>query len=224
MNASGGQTRIVSGAMIAGLVVLSCTTMVLLYAKSKAESNLQDLKAMNRELREKAELKDQTISNLQVSVQRLEATTAEPQGPSPAALNAEFRGRMDKLSSIQTQTLAVIKAVAAKVGAAESPERQFKLQQAGVAMLEEQKARQDKNVAEQKNKVTELVSTLQIPDEAVGLSSEKALNNPGLRRYWPYFQAKRDLENVQYINEKLTMRLMQERVNLDLEGRVRKAE
>jgi|ERR1043166_4818487 hypothetical protein len=87
---------------------------------------------MNRELREKAELKDQTISNLQVSVQRLEATRAEPQGPGPAALNAEFRGRMDKLSSIQTQTLAVIKAVAAKIGAAESPERQFKLQQPGL--------------------------------------------------------------------------------------------
>jgi hypothetical protein len=74
-------------------------------------------------------------------------------------------------------------------------------------MLEEQKARQDKNLAEQKNKVTELLSTLQVPDETAGLSSEKALNNPGLKRYWPYFQAMRDLENLQYINEKLTIEI-----------------
>jgi hypothetical protein len=256
MSVPATQTRIVITTMAVGLIVLTCSTIVLLYAKSHLETELRQLKDASGELREKLQAKERATSDLQESIQRLQATSVVPpqlsaaanlelrgrldnlsnmqsqtlaaikiaatSPPQPSmAANSDFREQMDHLSNIQSQTLAVVQGVAGKMGVAVSPERQLRLQKAGVALLEEEKARRENALADHKAKLAELISTLRVPDEVAGLASDKALGMPSLKRYWPYFEARRNMELQQLVTERVNLRLIQEKVNLEMEEKLR---
>ena len=50
------------------------------------------------------------------------------------------------------------------------------------------------------------------------MPTSKALEMQSLQAYWPYFEAKADLEPMQRLMESIKVRLVQERVNAAVEA------
>ena len=69
-----------------------------------------------------------------------------------------------------------------------------------------------------KQKVTALLLSLKVPDDVVSIPTAKALETPSLQAYWPYFEAKKELEPLQRIVESLKIRLVQDRLNATIEA------
>ena len=64
-----------------------------------------------------------------------------------------------------------------------------------------------------KQKATELLTSLNVPDDISRMDANKALDTPDLRPYWPFFEAKREREILQTLEDRLRMRLIQEQVD-----------
>ena len=64
-----------------------------------------------------------------------------------------------------------------------------------------------------KQKAAQLLTTLSVPDEISRMEANKALDTAGLRAYWPFFEAKRERDVLQTLEDRLRMRLIQEQVD-----------
>ena len=69
-----------------------------------------------------------------------------------------------------------------------------------------------------KQGAAELLLSLNISPEVSTMDVAKALDTASLRAYWPYFEARRERDSLQYFIERLRGRLLQERVDSRIEG------
>src|SRR5258706_7441374 len=220
MKGSQKQTILRVGVITAGLVVFIGIVAFVLNQPSKDKAALEKFEQLTRELRADVEARDRTIDQLQNSLRQIHASNTSAPQTSPAnkvALdlsgNSELVGRLEAITAAQKQTMALVHKVGAKVGAFDSPERTAQEAQAGIAALEEAQAEHQKKLAEATQRMTELVVSLKVPDEAAGLDTDKALNTPSLQAYWPYFEARRERENARVITERLNLRIIQEQID-----------
>ena len=65
---------------------------------------------------------------------------------------------------------------------------------------------QEQKVEAAKQKVKRLLSALNVPEEASQMDSAAALDTASLKQYWPYFEAKKELEEA--VSLEVTMRLL----------------
>ena len=65
---------------------------------------------------------------------------------------------------------------------------------------------QEQKVEAAKQKVKRLLSALNVPEEASQMDSAAALDTVSLKQYWPYFEAKKELEEA--VSLGVTMRLL----------------
>ena len=103
---------------------MACVSVILLVARSGDKAALENMKTTNRDLREQIVTKDRIALDLQTAIQQLQAATNALQQSLTA--QSGLRDPLDRLLNIQTQNLTATKALAVKLGAAESPELQLK--------------------------------------------------------------------------------------------------
>lgn len=144
------------------------------------------------------------------NIRGLPAMPTDPSNPALVRAIAE-------LSLSQSNTAIVIERLlraTAGIQATESIEQAQKRLQALEASAVEEQQRCDA----MKQKVNALLLSLKVPDDVASIPAAKALESPSLQAYWPYFEAKKELEPMQRILESLKIRLVQDRINVATEA------
>lgn len=175
-------------------------------------------------------LAEAEIARLRAENQAAEPRSyAAPAAPSPAPMPQEGLGQpryvvpveppaellrqLGAMAQLQSNTFAMVQMLVDKAGETDSPQLKLKQQAATISALEVALNDQQLKVAAAKRKLEEQITTLQVPDDVIPLNPETGLALPSLRQYWPYLEAKRDIDNAERAIESLQRRLRQQRID-----------
>jgi len=84
---------------------------------------------------------------------------------------------------------------------------------AGLGHLEALAQEGQQQLQSARQKAKELLTTLNVPADVSTMDANKALDAATLRPYWPFFEAKRERELLQGLDERLKRRLIQEQID-----------
>jgi hypothetical protein len=211
---------------VTGFVLLGGIALVLavmLTNREKVDPGLDELRNECIALRTQIDTCATTMAELQASVQQLRNARRDLPAGRPASgsntvsSDLAWVRALSELSLAQSNTALVVERLlksTSDVKTPETPEQAMKRRHALEASATEEQQRCD----DMKQKVTELLFSLKVPDEVATTPTSKALEMPSLQAYWPYFEAKRELEPMQRILESLKARLAQERIHARLEA------
>jgi vacuolar-type H+-ATPase subunit I/STV1 len=127
--------------------------------------------------------------------------------------------RLDELAALQVKTLALVQTLADKVVEASSPEQKLKQREASIAALEAALRDQQQQAAAAKKAMDDLRVSLQVPEDVVALEPATGLALESLRQYWPYLEAKKNLQTAEQAAESLQRRLRQQRAEAAVDAR-----
>jgi hypothetical protein len=188
-------------------------------AWKRTNLRISELEQTCEDLRSQLEAREQMIADL-----RGERPVADPgirgtnTATSVAATQAELQRRMAEVAALQSNAAALVQALVATREAPEAAEIPEHLERARVSMqvyekhLQEAREKASALAAQTKN----LLITLNIPREVAAGDPNKALSSVELQPYWPYFEAKRELEAQNIMLERLKMRMLQETVEAEI--------
>lgn len=211
------QSRILRMFMFASFLGLTVATLLLLHLRSKDREMLQDLTRSNAELQSQLEDRDRSMKDLQGSTRQLQTATQALKAPTETgavvetSTALELARRLEATASIQQQTLELVQKLGKRMGAPET-ERSPEQIKAQVAGLEQAREEIRVKLADAKKKVADLLNTLAVPEEVAVLDYSRAMNMPSLQRYWPFFEAARERENMVIVAERLNLRIIQEQI------------
>ena len=205
---------------VAVLVALGSVTVLVLNRQAATSLAVTELRNQCEELRSQIEGRDQTITELRTSVERsqqspLGAPTADRGSfpPPGSGAEVELARRIADLTVLQSNTLALVERLTARAADADSPAEKAQRRQAGVAYLEKYLAEHQNKLEASKRRAAELLFGMSIPADISALEPSKALETAALKDYWPYFEARRERDSLQFIMERLQIRLVQEQVD-----------
>jgi hypothetical protein len=203
--------------IIAALSMVVAAATLLLRHRDKAV--IETVRQETVGLRAELEARDRSVSELQAKLEESLQQLPTQQPTSSADSLAELARRFDQLTVQQNKTLALVESLAAsKAVAPEPPEQAQQRRQSAVALLDWQlKSEQDKLDAA-KQKVEQLVTAWRVPDEVSTMDVTMGLDHASLKQYWPYFEAKRERDELQRYVSILKIRVMAEKIDLGLEA------
>jgi len=122
------------------------------------------------------------------------------------------------LTVLQSNTLALVERLMARAAAAQPPPESPRQQEAAIAALEFSAAEHQQKLDAVKQRAAELLAALNIPAEVSTMDPSKALDTASLRAYWPFFEAKRERDSMQFLMDRLRLRLAQEQLDARVEA------
>ena len=204
---------------IAVLLALVSIAAFLWNRQAATTAALTAVQHQCEELRSQLEARDQTITDLRSSIERLQHSgpvalrTERTADPNRAiSVETEFTRRLAELTVVQSNTLALVEKLmerATNLQPPESPQQR----QAGLAALELSVGEFQQKVEAAKQRAADLLVTLNIPVEVSTMDPSKALATASLKSYWPFFEAQREREHMMFLMEKLQERLLQEQLD-----------
>ena len=198
------------------LIFLGLGVWLWFWKETHARSLLQTVQKENAGLRDELTAKDATIADLRARVERLEGTfpsrSTEP--PPFNSENRELGNRLAELAILQSNMLAMVEKLSPQARRPESPEEIQRQRNERIQVLESQLAEQQRKVESANQKVEELRTSLNVPDDVAALDNDKALDLPSLKTYWPYFEARREKDLVRRLAEILRMKVAAEKLDL----------
>jgi hypothetical protein len=167
-------------------------------------------------LRAQIDVRDQTISDL--NAKTLNQSILEPTIPLPSSAGsadalALLSHRLDQLAFQQANILTLVQRLASKDGPSELPEPKPLEWQKAIDSLDARAASRQDNLNAAKRKIDHLALNLQVPDEVAMTDPAEALDIPGLKKYWPYFQARRERDEIQRFITILKMKAVSEELD-----------
>ena len=69
-----------------------------------------------------------------------------------------------------------------------------------------------------RTRASDLLISLDIPEEIANKSQSEAMASVSLRKFWPYYEARREAETQQRITETIHLRLLQEKVDFQIKS------
>jgi DNA repair exonuclease SbcCD ATPase subunit len=214
--------------MIPAIVVFAavvCGTAVLWSRQTATTAALITLQRQCEDLRSQLEARDQTLAELRSSIERWQhsapaTSITERAIPSAPGVSADFvlTGRLADLTLLQSNTLALVERLMARAAAAQPPPESPRQQEAAIAALEFSAAEHQQKLDAAKQRAAELLAALNIPAEVSTMDPSKALDTASLRAYWPFFEAKWERDSVQFLMDRLRLRLAQEQLDARVEA------
>ena len=191
------------------LIVLGLGVLLWFWKETRARSLLQSVQKENASLREALSARDATIADLRARVERLEGTfpSRSTERPPLNAENRELGGRLAELTILQSKTLALVEKLLPQERQTGSPEEIQRQRYERIQWVESQLAEQQRKVESANQKVEEFLTSLNVPDDVAALEIDKALDLPSLKKYWPYFEARREKDSVRRLAVILRMRV-----------------
>jgi hypothetical protein len=204
---------------------VGCAVVVFALAASfmKMRSDSALLEASRREcaeLRAQIDARDQTISDMREKLANQSQLESLPRSASPAsAPDASWKlaNRLEQLAVQQTNILALVQKLASKEETLQSGQGRLPGQERVVASLDAQATAQQQRLEAAKQKVEQLVLSLQVPDEVALMDAAAGRDVPGLKKYWPYFEAKRERDELQRFITIAKIKAESERLDLESE-------
>ena len=201
------------------LFVAICTFGFLTFRQQTALRNARFTKELS-DLRQQLDRRDQIIEDLRTSVRQLQAVTASPPtvprktaSPAPRELLGEldWLERLHELEIRQSNTLALVERMAERAPDAEALEA-LATQLETLLAREEASGMDDGQALEAaRQRTAEMLVSLAVPTEVAEMEAGKALDNPALQNYWPYFEAKQAQDNLETLALRLRSRTLNDR-------------
>jgi len=200
------------------LIVAACGTAIFWNRQNVTTTEWQ---RQCDEFRSLHEAHVQAIADLRNSIERLQlgivGTTHATSSARTVNVEADLTIRLAELAVLQSNTLALVERLMARAASLAPPESLHQ-REAGITALESAAAEHQQKLDAIKQKVVDLLVTLNIPPEVSSMDAAKVFDNPSLRTYWPFFEAKRQRENMQFLLERLQARLMQEKLEAKVQA------
>ena len=158
------------------------------------------------------------VSELAILRERLDQQSQENAATQEMFSRPDMVRRLAYLEAQQSNVTAHIQSSANSSQSGISYETTLKGQQQALAELKTQVIAQEQKAAATKAKLEDWRRSLDVSDEMVVLEASVALKSPGLANYWPYFEAKRELEEAIDLTQLLKRKLQIEEFDLTLES------
>jgi len=220
MNVSPNRLRRLLILMVA-LGGLGAVAALILFERARTTTALRELRREAAELREQLEARDTTISSLQIEVQQLRRGALVANGArtsSVSPVDMEWARRVTELTLQQSNTAVIIERLLARTADAPPPAVVAQRREAALTALEASVQEEQQKLEAAKQRAAELLISLNIPADVSTMDAAKALDTASLRAYWPYFEAKRERDSLQYLAERFRLRLMQEQLDARIEA------
>lgn len=207
--------------LVVALAAVGVVVALIFFERARTTAALRELRREAAELREQLEARDTTISSLQAEVQQLRrgvlvADGARTSSVSPSDL--EWARRVTELTLHQSNTAVIIERLLARTPDAPPPAVAAQRRAAGLAALEASVQEEQQKLEAAKQKAAELLISLNIPADVSTMDAAKGLDTASLRAYWPYFEAKRERDSLQFLEERFRLRLIAERLDARIEA------
>ena len=199
------------------LVVLICLVAMYLQASEseaiarheagKLETRLESLET---ELAAVKEFLNQTRGDDQ-GVRLTNNAQGTPTDPS------ELLQRVVQLEAQQLSTLTVMQNSGSATAPMLSSGKALAERQLALAALSARATAQDEKVAAAKAKLKEWLKALNVPDNIAALDNSTGMAKPSLVNYWPYFEAKQELEEALDFARLLKRKIQLEELDLGIE-------
>jgi hypothetical protein len=220
-----------AGKMRPGIILAVClvalATVTALFWRTWAQDKAakEALRQEGQQLRAQVEERDQKIKDLQGKLRQFKGLP----GFSPLAgdderlsgsggVEVELSHRLADLTVLQSNMLALVERLTARVSAMDSTDALPKGGQAVVGVLENYLAQYQQQAEEAKQKAASFLLTLNVPAEIAGMEAKSALENANLKVYWPYFEARTDRENAEVRIDRLRRQVERARINASIEA------
>lgn len=181
--------------IVCSLVVVACVAGLYrrgTAAIASAERENSEVKAQLDSIAgELAAIKDQ-LSQLN----NRSAATREIFLPSTSTGQSNALNQVAEMIVQMSNTLALVQSLNTTPQANISPEKELIGRQQVFAVLSNHVTAQEQKVAETKSKLMDWAASLKIPDEVATQDPSTALKTPSLANYWPYFEAKLELDEA----------------------------
>jgi hypothetical protein len=168
-------------------------------------------------LRTELESRDKVVSELQSKVEESSQPPPSQKPPLSAGSFAELERRLDQLTAQQNKTLALVQSLASGGAQAESPESKQQRRQSAIALLDGELKTQQERLDAAKEKVEQLVTTWNVPDEVSRMDVSAGLDSVALKQYGPYFEARRERDELQRFVSILKMKVAAEKIDLSID-------
>ena len=203
--------------------VLIAIPVVMRVTLNKTNQRLAELQRTCDDLREQLQARDQTLAELQSQFTlrgtNLATQTFTPSGTAAVPVTeADLQRRMAEVTALQAKASELVQALMAMREAPEAAEIPEQLDRARVSLdvydKHLQEARQKAKTLATQTK--DLLLSLNIPRDIAHMEPGKALASVDLQPYWPYFEAKQEMESQNLLVERLRIRMLQEKVEAEV--------
>jgi len=213
--------KIILAALAFAIVI--AVPIVMRTTLNKTNQRLAELQRICDDLREQLQARDQTLAELQ-SQFTLRGTNpathvVTPTGTTAAPVTeADLQRRMAEVTALQAKASELVQALVAMREAPEAVEIPEQLDRARVSLEVYDKHLQEarQKAAKFATQARDLLLSLNIPRDIAHMEPGKALASVDLQPYWPYFEAKQEMESENIIVERLKMRMLQEKVEAEV--------
>jgi hypothetical protein len=199
-------------------------------ALNRTNHRLAELQRTCDELGDQLQARDLTIAELQSQFTSRGTNPGmplvAPTGTAAVAVTeAELQRRMAEVSALQARAAEMVAALAAMREAPEATEIPEHADRARVSVqvyekhLEEARAKATTLATQTKD----LLVSLNVPRDIAHMDAAKALASVDLQPYWPYFEARREVEAQNDIVERIRIRMLQETIEAEILEAQRKA-
>lgn len=218
MNATSSNSRPQSF-LLAVLFLALCIVGFLTVRDQTAKRDARLAKELSQ-LRQQLDRRDQIIEDLRASVRQLQAVTALPPAtpsrtatPAPRELLGELDWveRLHELEVRQSNTLVMVERMAERAPDTEALEA-LAAQMETLLARDEGSGTEDAQALEAaRQRTAEMLVGLAVPVEVAEMEAGKALENPALQTYWPYFEAKQVQDSLETLALRLRSRSLSDR-------------
>jgi len=201
---------------------IALATLVCIFvwfgARQHYLSGFRALREENTKLRANLEASEARIADLKQRTERLESAYPEPsnRGPASGVANVDLNRRFEALAASQSNLVEVVEQLVRQTRQTETRTLSQRQREEASRMLQSRVDEHKRKVEEAQKKIEELMASLNVPDDVAALEPDKALDVPGLKTYWPYFDARRQRDSLRAFERVLSMKVASELIDLEL--------
>ena len=202
--------------LVCSLVIVTCLLAMYRHESDSAKIAKQDL----AELKIRLEGIDGELAAIKEQFNQLHDGNAAAQlitVPTPPADQSEVIRQMAQLDAPHSNVLSSVQNLGDAIRPSISLEKVLLGQQQAIAEIRTQSAAQEEKVAAVKSKLNTWSRSLNISDEVAALDASTALKTSELANYWPYFEAKKELEEMLGFTRTLKRKLQIEELDMAIE-------
>lgn len=180
--------------------------------KAKVQAQLDEQHLIVSQLRAE-------VSNLRTIVGAPGRTQTRPRQPAPSDRESELRRQISALQASHSNAVAAAaQNIAAETLRSAAEEQSRSAAAAALAELESSASDALEQAEAARQRAEELMVTLDVPADVAAMDPDAGLQSSNLRAYWPYFEARRERENLQRTADTLRLRLVQEAADSDVDA------
>ena len=209
------------------LIAIFCLTaivvaLVLNGSLSTARQRIAELERTCEDLRGELAQRGQATgvepARSSVSQTNGAALSAQTVAARAVAREVELERRLAEVAELRSNATELVQALVAMREAPEAPHipEHVERAQISLAVFEKHLEEARQAAAKANDRAKDLLLSLNIPPDVASTNPDRALASVELRHFWPYFEARKELETQNNLVERLKVRMLQERVEAEI--------